>query len=94
MKVQELASLRKRTKSGISVWRFFHDGEAQRFYAVGGEVLKVIEANDQHHLRQIFTSFQRYGYTEKLAPKKPWISDPWASELPSDIQQKLELLSA
>ena len=93
--MQIIATLRKRTKTGISVWNFCYNAETKQHFAVGGEALRGIPADDRAHLRQIYQSFVRYGYAEKLAtPKRQWISDPWASELPSDMQQKLELLSA
>ena len=92
MKIQELSSLRKRTKTSISVWRFMHDKEANVYYAVGGETLRVIPAKDRNHLRQIFVNFQRYGYAEKLPRKRQFISDPWKSELPSSLQMELEAL--
>lgn len=88
-----IASLRKQTKSGISTWTFVHDAEMKVFYAVGGENLKVIKADDRKHLREIYQSFVRYGYTRKLT-KKVWIDDPWSSDLPINMQQELELLSA
>ena len=94
--MQVLASLRKRTKTGVSTWTFCVDNEMKVCYAVGGEDLKVIRANDRKHLREIFTKFQSYGYTRKLsAPKKEqYISDPWSSSLPADMQMELEALSA
>ena len=95
--MQVLASLRKRTKTGVSTWTFIVDNEMKVCYAVGGEDLKVIPAIDRKHLRQIFTKFQSYGYTRKLPalPKKEqYISDPWSSELPAKMQMELEALSA
>ena len=95
--MQVLASLRKRTKTGTSTWTFIVDNEMKVCYAVGGEDLKVIRATDKKHLRQIYTKFQSYGYTRKLsaAPKKQqYISDPWSSSLPADMQRELEELSA
>ena len=88
-----LASLRKATKSGVSTWTFIHDNEMKVFYAVGGQDLKVIPATDRKHLRQIFDSFVRYGYSRKLA-KKQVINDPWASELPPAMQMELEALAS
>ena len=92
--IQELASLRKRTKAAVSVWRFMYDAETDTYYAVGGEVLKVIPATSKSHLQAMYRNFQRYGYTPKLAKKRPYISDPWSSNLPSSLQKELELLSA
>ena len=97
--MQVIASLRKRTAKGVSTWTFVVDNEMKVCYAVGGEDLKVIRATDRKHLRQIYTKFQSYGYTRKLseaktAPKKEqYISDPWASSLPAEMQQELEVLS-
>ena len=88
-----LASLRKRTKTGISVWSFCVSPESGQCFAVGGDDLKVIQADDRKHLRDIYTSFKKYGYTEKLPVKKQWIADPWSSDLPSDMQVALESLS-
>lgn len=90
----ELASLRKRTKAGISVWRFVYDEESLMHYAVGGEVLKVIPCDDRGHLRKVFDNFKRYGYAEKLPTEQMWLDDPWASDLPATMQQELELLAA
>ena len=91
-----IASLRKSTKAGVSTWTFIHDAEMKKFYAVGGQDLKVIPATDRKHLRQIFDSFVRYGYTRKLVKKQPkvQINDPWASELPAAMQMELEMLAS
>ena len=87
-----LASLRKGTKAGLSVWHFCVDNETQTAFAVGGEDLKVIQATDKVHLRQLYTNFLRYGYTP--AKQKMFIDDPWSSDLSSQLQMELELLSA
>ena len=88
-----LASLRKQTKTGVSTWTFIHDAEMKVFYAVGGEDLKVIPANDRKHLRQIFNSFLGYGYTRKLSTKKQLlVADPWESQLPLQLQNELAAL--
>lgn len=92
--MQILASLRRRTKSGISVWHFCADKETGQCYAVGGDDLKVIPATDRKHLRAIYSNFQRYGYATKLPAKKQWISDPWESQLPANMQMELEALPA
>ena len=94
--MQVLSSLRKRTKSGVSVWTFCHDREMHTFYAVGGEDLKVIRANDRKHLRAIYENFKRYGYTAKLPAikKQQIISDPWDSALPLGMQLELDALAA
>ena len=89
-----LASLRRRTKSGISAWNFCYNAETEQYFAVGGDDLKAIPATSQKHLRAIYENFKRYGYTTKLQSKKQWISDPWDSELTPALQQELELLSA
>ena len=89
----ELASLRKQTKTGLSVWRFIYDEESLMHYAIGGTVLKVIPCDDRMHLRKVFENFKRYGYTEKLPTKRMWLDDPWDSKLPAVMQQELELLS-
>ena len=88
-----LSELKNATKAGISVWTFCHVEDTDSYFAVGGEQMKVIPAKDVLHLRQLFNNFYRYGYRAEL-PKKAWISDPWASELPTSMQQELELLSA
>ena len=79
--MQVLSSLRKRTKTGVSTWTFIHDREMKVFYAVGGEDLKVIPANDREHLRSIYNNFVSYGYTRKLiveksVDKQQFIDDP------------------
>ena len=95
--MQVLASLRKRTKSGVSTWTFVSDNEMKICYAVGGEDLKVIRATDRKHLKTIFNNFMSYGYTRKLPKleetKSPvYINDPW-SEMPPHLQMELEELS-
>ena len=87
-----IASLRKQTKTGVSTWTFIHDAEMKVYYTVGGADLKVIKADNKQHLREIYQSFVRYGYTRTL-PKKQYISDPWNSQLPTSMQMELEALS-
>ena len=91
-----IASLRKRTKSGISVWHFCFDSEMNAHFAVGGDDLKVILATNRKHLREIFNNFKRYGYKKELpvASKKQVINDPWESELPPAMQMELEALAS
>ena len=95
-----LSSLRRRTKTGVSVWHFCYVQENDSFFAVGGEDLKVIPATDRKHLRQIHESFKRYGYRTKLpavkAKAKPMapIADPWDSKLPLDLQLELDALAS
>jgi len=91
-----LASLRKRTKSGISVWNFCYDEEMDVFYAHGGENLETIRANDRKHLRTIYNNWKRYGFSTKLPTikKQQLISDPWDSVLPVDMQLQLDALAA
>ena len=92
--MQIIATLRKRTKSGVSVWNFCFNQETGVYFAVGGEDLKAIRANDRKHLRTIYTNFKRYGYAEKLPSKKVYINDPWTSDLTPAMQMQLEALSA
>ena len=94
--MQVIASLRKRTRSGISVWNFCFDKEMNAHYAVGGEDLKVIRADDRKHLRTIYNNFKRYGYASKLPAikKQQIIADPWSSQLPLDMQLELDALAA
>ena len=89
-----IASLRKSTKAGVSTWTFIHDAEMKKFYAVGGQDLKVIPAKDRQHLRQIFDNFVRYGYSRKLVKKPVVINDPWQSTLPPAMQMELEMLAS
>ena len=91
--MKSIASLRKMTKSGVSVWNFVVIEETDQYFAIGGDDLKVIAATDRKHLRQIFDSFKRYGYKKELPSKKQYISDPWASELPATEQMALEALA-
>ena len=85
-----LSSLRKRTKTGVSVWCFCHDAEMGINYAVGGEDLKVIRVENRKALVQLYNNFLGYGYTRKLPKPKPQlIADPWASQLP--LQEQLAL---
>ena len=92
--MQLLASLRRRTKTGVSVWHFCHVRETNQYFAVGGDDMKVISATDRKHLRQVYENFKRYGYTSKLRPikakKSAPIADPWESELPLDLQLQLD----
>ena len=90
--MQVLASLRKRTKSGVSVWHFCRVAEADQYFAAGGEDMKVISCEDRKHLRIVFDNFKKYGYKTELPRKKQYISDPWASELPREMQMALEAL--
>ena len=93
--MQIITSLRKMTKQGLSVWEFCYNQETDTYFAVGGCDLTAIKADNQDHLRQLYSSFIGYGYaTELPTPKKVWISDPWASDLPSELQHQLEMLSA
>ena len=81
--MQVLASLRKRTKTGVSTWTFIVDNEMKVCYAVGGEDLKVIRANDRKHLCAIYQNFISYGYTRKL-PKLE-VSTPLPEDLRADL---------
>jgi len=81
--MQVLASLRKRTKTGVSTWTFIIDNEMKVCYAVGGEDLKVIRANDRKHLRAIYNNFLGYGYTRTLPKQAP------KSSLPDDLKADL-----
>jgi len=87
-----LSSLRKRTKTGVSVWCFCYDAEMKQHYAVGGEDLKVIPATDRKHLRALHQNFLGYGYTAKLPKKQLLVADPWESSLPLDLQLELGAL--
>lgn len=93
--MQVLASLRRRTKTGVSVWHFCQEKESNQFFAVGGDELKVISATDRSHLRQIHENFKRYGYKKELPPlprKQMLVADPWESSLPLDLQLQLASL--
>ncbi len=88
-----LSSLRKRTKTGVSVWCFCYDAEMRVHYAVGGEDLKVIPANDRKHLKELYNNFLGYGFTAKLPkPKQQLVADPWESQLPLQLQHELAAL--
>ena len=92
--MQILASLRRRTRQGVSVWHFCRVPETDQYMAVGGDTMKVISCTDRKHLRRVYENFKtNYGYAEKLPSKKQYISDPWASELPPSMQMELEALS-
>ncbi len=94
--LQVLTSLRKRTKSGLSVWNFCRVPETDQYFAVGGEDMRVIAATDRKHLKQIHENFKRYGYKVELPVlrKKQVINDPWASDLPAQMQMELEALAS
>ncbi len=89
-----ISSLRKQTKTGLSVWTFCYNPETKQHFAVGGQDLKAIPATSRKHLKEIYNSFLRYGYKAKLPAKKLFISDPWESQLPQQLQMELEALSA
>ena len=95
-----LSSLRRRTKTGVSVWHFCYVQETDIHFAVGGDDLKVIPATDRNHLRQIHDNFKRYGYRKELPAIKPAakpmgpIADPWDSKLPLDLQLQLDAVAA
>ena len=107
--MQVIASLRRRTKTGISVWHFCHDKELDRYFAVGGEKLEVKPCTSRAHMRQMYDNFRGYGYRKRLpsvgdklrainARKKQKlmgpIADPWTSTLPLDVQLELDALAA
>ena len=94
--MQVLSSLRRRTKSGISVWHFCHDEETNSFFALGGQDLEVKAAASRKHLRAMHENFKRYGYAKDLPPikqtKQMLVADPWDSLLPLPLQQELAAL--
>ncbi len=98
--MQVLASLRRRTKSGVSVWHFCYEQETDRYFAVGGDHLEVKSATSRKALRAMHDNFKRYGYRKELPPvnsaKKamPLIGDPWDSVLPVSLQQQLDAVCA
>ena len=97
--MQLLSSLRRRTRTGVSVWHFCYDKETNRYFAVGGQDLEVKSATSRKHLRQMHDNFKRYGYRKELPAikekrTKSVISDPWASELPLDLQLQLDAIAA
>ena len=92
--MQIIATLKKQTKKGLSVFNFCYNPETKQYFAVGGCELKAIKADDRNHLRQIYSNFISYGYATKLPTKKQFLTDPWDSQLPVRMQQELELLSA
>ena len=89
-----LSELKKLTKAGISVWTFCYVEDTNSFFAVGGDQMKTIVADDRKHLRQIYNNFVKYGYKTKLPKKQAYISDPWDSMLSPSLQMELEALSA
>lgn len=94
--MQVLSSLRRRTKSGISVWHFCYDKEIEAYFAVGGQDLEVKPAASRKHLRAMHENFKRYGYTKDLPPVKQTklmlVADPWDSVLPLPLQEELAAL--
>ena len=87
--------LHKLTKTGVSTWLFVSNDEANQYYAVGGDKLRVRVAKSKDELKKMYASFKSYGYTKRLPEKKQvLISDPWSSELPVDIQLQLDKLAA
>ena len=98
--MQVLASLRRRTRNGISVWHFCYEQETDRHFAVGGDNLEVKPAVSRKALRAMHDNFVRYGYRKELPPVKsakkamPRIADPWESTLPLNMQLQLDALAA
>ena len=92
-----LASLRRRTKTGISVWHFCYDPELNRHFAVGGQDLEVKPATSLKHLRQMHSNFKRYGYKAELPSikqhKHMLVADPWETTLPLELQVELGALA-
>ena len=67
--MQILASLRRRTKSGISVWHFCRVAETDQYMAVGGDTMKVIPCTDRGTCVGVREFKANYGYAK--LPAKP-----------------------
>ena len=100
--MQTLAILSKSTKQGLSVWRFGRLANGG-FAATGGHQADVKEFDTIEELRSCYAAWVRMGYTIGMpTPKpvkvtkaaKPYISDPWSSTLPAQMQMELEALTA
>ena len=91
--MQIISSLRKRVKSGISVWHFCYDAETKTHFAINTANLKSIPATDRKHLRQIFDNFKRYGFAKELPAHEEAsgaINDPVGFRtLPASMQMEL-----
>ena len=98
--MQTIATISKQTKQGLSVFNFVKTAQGQ-LWMFGGVQPKAIQFKSIKAMNiAIQTWTKSYGYNfgiAKAAPKaakKAFITDPWSSELPSDMQMKLELLPA
>ena len=91
-----ISTLRKQTKTGLSVWNFCYEHETDTFFATDGK--QVRPASTNAHLYNMYMKFRQYGYRKNLPvkaakpikkrPTNAFIADPW-SELPEDMQQEL-----
>ena len=97
--MQTLAILSKSTKQGISVWRFVQTDDNQ-FFAFGGCKPACKAFASITELRSYYKAlFTKYRYEPGLIPVQPakkqvFLSDPWSTQLPIDLQEELEALSA
>ena len=98
--MQTIATISKQTKQGLSVFNFVKTDQGQ-LWMFGGIQAKAIQFKSMKAMNiAIQTWTKSYGFSfgipkvEPKATKKAFITDPWSSELPTDMQMKLELLSA
>ena len=63
-----IATLRRRTKTGISVWHFCHDKELDRYFAVGGEKLEEVLGHRREHLHVDAKEGETPDHQHQLAP--------------------------
>ena len=92
--MQSICILYKQTKKGLSTFHFCKTEDGQ-FWMFGGITPKAIQFDSLKELKAAITSWRRMGFTfTKPSPKrvaKPsWdLQDPWESDLPSSLQEKL-----
>ena len=85
------------TKRGHqSTWHFCQCSDG--YYAFGGCHRPLVKRVDSiKELRALYKSYLSYGYKPSFADeaftRTVYISDPWASELPADLQMELEALA-
>ena len=95
--MRQLATLSMRTKKGhTSTWHFVQASDG--WFAFGGCHRPLVKkCGSVQELRNLYKSYLSYGYKPSFADeaftRTMYISDPWESELPVDMQMELEALS-
>ena len=98
--MQTIATISKQTKQGLSVFNFVKTDQGQ-LWMFGGIQAKAIQFKSIRAMNiAIQTWTKSYGFNfgipkvQPKATKKAFITDPWSSDMPIEMQKELELLSA